>query len=171
MPDFPAPFNSLGSEVASIADLRCLVACADAGTLPRAAKLLNVEISTVYRRISNLEDEFGLSLFERHRSGIRTTRAGRAVVERARRVLAEMESFLQMGCQHASGAIGEIHLGVRVPPIGGAAFALLESWHSSFPDVVLKVVEGMARRTDPARVLRDPSQALAHSSFDSVGDA
>ncbi|MEJ1967028.1 MAG: LysR family substrate-binding domain-containing protein [Rhizomicrobium sp.] len=47
--------------------------------------------------------------------------------------------------KHAGGAEGQIILGVRVPPIGGAAQALLSSWRSAFPDVSLKIMDGNER--------------------------
>ena len=60
-------------------DLHYLRVTADAGKFALAAKLLDVDTSTVSRRISNLEDELGLSLFERDHSGIRLTRGGLSI--------------------------------------------------------------------------------------------
>ena len=48
-------------------------ASADARNFSRAAEALGLNASTVSRRIGRLEDELGLSLFERSRSGARLT--------------------------------------------------------------------------------------------------
>jgi len=126
-------------------DLRYFAVCADAGTFTQAAASLNVEISTISRRISNLENELGLSLFERHPTGIRLTRGGRAVRDRVQRILAELETVKQVGLQYASGSVGEIRLGVRLPPIGEPARSLLIGWRRAYPDVALTVTEGNER--------------------------
>ena len=54
-------------------DLNYLVAATDAGNFARAARFLGLHTSTVSRRIGRLEDELGLSLFERGRAGVRLT--------------------------------------------------------------------------------------------------
>jgi hypothetical protein len=59
-------------------DLRYLAASASAGNFGRAAKSLGFHTSTISRRIGRLEDELGLTLFER--GHVRLTAAGRAVM-------------------------------------------------------------------------------------------
>jgi len=126
-------------------DLQFLTVSADAGKFALAAKLLNVDTSTVSRRIGNLEDELGLSLFERDHSGIRLTRGGRSVVRCARATLFQMEEVKSIGRHFASGSSGELRLGVSTPPIGGAARALLSQWRIAWPDVALRIVEANER--------------------------
>src|ERR1700677_4471489 len=103
-----------------IVDLHYLVVTADAGKFALAAKVLGVDTSTISRRIGGLEDELGLSLFERDHSGIRITRGGRSILASARRVLFYADEVKRLGRQFAAGATGELRLGVRNPPIAGA---------------------------------------------------
>jgi DNA-binding transcriptional LysR family regulator len=128
-----------------IVDLRYLVAVADAGKFVSAAKTLGVDTSTVSRRIGSLEDELGLSLFERDRSGIRLTRGGNSVVRCARVALFHLNEIKRVGHQFAHGSDGELRLGVRHPPIAGAARDLLASWQAANPEVLLSIVEGNQR--------------------------
>jgi len=128
-----------------IVDLRYLVTCAEAGTLTLAAANLCVETSTISRRISSLEDELGLSLFERNPTGIRLTHGGRAVLRHARHILLELDAMKRAGYEYARGKTGELRLGVRYPPIAGAARDLLAGWCKSNPDVALTVAEGNQR--------------------------
>src|ERR1700709_1821411 len=127
-------------------DLHYLIVTADAGKFGLAAKVLEVDTSTVSRRIGNLEDELGLSLFERDHSGIRITRGGLSILRCARRVLFHLDEVKRIGRQFASGSSGEIRLGVRVPPVGGASRALITAWRIAHPDVHLTVIEGNERK-------------------------
>lgn len=126
-------------------DLHFLTVTADAGKLSAASKVLGVDTSTVSRRIGNLENELGLSIFERDHSGIRLTKGGREVLACVRRVLCELDTVTRIGRQFASGASGEVRLGVRNPPIAGAARELLASWRAAFPEVDLTIREGNQR--------------------------
>jgi DNA-binding transcriptional LysR family regulator len=128
-----------------IVDLRYLVACADAGKFTLAAIALNIETSTISRRMSNLEDELGLALFERKHSGIRLTRGGSAVLDRAQRILSDLDAMQRTGRQHARGEVGEVRLGLRIPPIGGRAQEMIRNWREANPDVGLTIVEGHQR--------------------------
>jgi integrase len=52
-----------------LADLQYFVAAADEGSFARAAQSLSLHGSTITRRIAQFEDELGLTLFERRRTG------------------------------------------------------------------------------------------------------
>jgi DNA-binding transcriptional LysR family regulator len=60
----------------NVQDLRYLSVAADALNLTRAAGALGLHASTIGRHITRLEDELGLTLFERSRQGLRLTKAG-----------------------------------------------------------------------------------------------
>lgn len=57
--------------------LRSLLAVAEAGSFAKAAMQLGVNSSTLTRRITDLEDELGLTLLERSRTGIGLRPEGR----------------------------------------------------------------------------------------------
>lgn len=124
-----------------IRDLKYLTASASAGNFGRAAKSLGLNTSTISRRIGRLEDELGLALFERGRSGIRLTAGGKAVMLHVRRALAELDAVERAGTQNGSGGVGEIRLGVRLAPIGEPLGSFLAGWHGKHPNVVLTVSE------------------------------
>ena len=56
-----------------------------------AAASLGVGQSVVSRRIQVLEDELGVSLFERHRAGVRLTNAGAQYLQRVSDALQQFE--------------------------------------------------------------------------------
>src|SRR3982074_3565601 len=57
-------------------DLRYFLAFARAGSMQAAAKALGVNLSTVQRRIAELEERLGRRLVERHLSSYRLTELG-----------------------------------------------------------------------------------------------
>jgi DNA-binding transcriptional LysR family regulator len=124
-----------------IRDLEYLLASANAGNFGRAAKALGLNTSTLSRRIGKLEDELGLALFERRRSGVHLTTGGKAVLQRARRVLAELDGLKHSSGQGGAGDGGEIRLGLRLPLVGDPLVGLLAKWHDSHPHVTLIVSE------------------------------
>tara|TARA_R110002096_G_scaffold209855_3_gene397055 strand:- start:230 stop:1102 length:873 start_codon:yes stop_codon:yes gene_type:complete len=64
-------------------DLPYFLAVAKSGTLMGASKQLNVNHSTVFRRINALEDKLGTRLFERMAEGYVLTEIGHAVLQHA----------------------------------------------------------------------------------------
>ena len=117
--------------------LRYLAESADAGNFGRAAKVLGVQTSTVSRSVARTEDELGVTLFERGHFGIRLTTAGKAVMVYVRRVLAELEAVKRSGRCNGSGDVGQIRLGVRMPPVGTPLQPLLNKWYRRHPNVDL----------------------------------
>jgi DNA-binding transcriptional LysR family regulator len=124
-----------------ILDLEYLTAAAVAGNFGRAAEALGVNISTVSRRIGRVEDELGVALFERVHSGVRLTAGGGAVMLHVRRALAEVEAAKLSGMRVGSGLVGEVRLGIQLPPVGEALVSLLGTWHETHPGVKLTVAE------------------------------
>jgi len=67
-------------------DLKVFLSCARALSFRRAAKNLGLTSSTVVRRISALEAELGLTLFERLPNGVQLTREGARLVSSANQI-------------------------------------------------------------------------------------
>ena len=65
--------------------LRYFVAATEEGSFRKAALSLSVQESSVSRRIRNLEDQIGASLFHRHSSGVALTVAGERFLPAARK--------------------------------------------------------------------------------------
>ncbi|MCK0745184.1 LysR family transcriptional regulator [Chromohalobacter nigrandesensis] len=70
--------------------LRAVIAVAEAGSVMRAAETLHLSQPAVTRAVRDLEKELGLALFERHRSGMLCTTAGKIVLHRFRRALQQL---------------------------------------------------------------------------------
>lgn len=79
----------------SLDDLRLIRSIGSAGTLTGAARLLRVDHSTAFRRLEAIEARLGARLFERSRDGYAATAAGEAAIERAGRILIEVDGLEQ----------------------------------------------------------------------------
>ena len=144
-------------------DLRYLVASANTGNFTRVAKHFGINTSTISRRISLLEDELGLTLFERGPAGVRPTAGGLVVVEHARRALAEISAAVHAGMANGLGSEGIVRLGIGMTMIGSPVLELLTAWRARQPQVTLLVTELSdkdimialdERRLDAALVMR-----------------
>jgi DNA-binding transcriptional LysR family regulator len=93
--------NMVGS--VELVDLQYFVAVVDAGGLARVAQSNAVDTSTVSRRIGRLEDELGVTLFERNRTGVRLTAGGEAVLRHAWHALKEIDRSARVSADRASG--------------------------------------------------------------------
>jgi Bacterial regulatory helix-turn-helix protein, lysR family len=67
---------------------------AEQGSFHKAASLLGVKTSTLSRRIYELEARIGVSLFQRHRHGVRPTDAGRIFLRNMQRIESDLDSVL-----------------------------------------------------------------------------
>jgi DNA-binding transcriptional LysR family regulator len=146
-----------------IRDLAYLEASAAAGNFTRAAKSLGINTSTISRRVGRFEDQLGLALFERGHAGVRLTSGGKAVLPHVRRALAELDAIWHAGDQNGNGVVGEVRLGVRMPPIGEPLRDLLLGWREKHPEVVLTIAEMNEWETQAAIAERRIDVALMTS--------
>jgi DNA-binding transcriptional LysR family regulator len=64
-------------------DLECLKSVADVANFGRAAKSLGRNASTISWRVSRIEDELGVSLFDRGRAGTKLAAGGERGIYRS----------------------------------------------------------------------------------------
>lgn len=92
-------------------DLRIFLEVVRAGSASAAARGLQVDTSTVTRRIRSLEEALGALLFEKSRlSGFTLTRDGQQLLAHAE----TMETALQAGCEAVSGSGSALSGHVRI---------------------------------------------------------
>ena len=117
-------------------DLRYLSAAVETGSFSNAAASRSAsKPSTISRRIVRLEDELGVTLFERGAFGIRLTEPAGGSWSRSGEALDDIDNVLQVGKSSGAGMAGHVRLGVRMPPVGEPLQSLLASWRDQHPDV------------------------------------
>lgn len=121
-------------------DLRFFLAVAGAGSLSAAAKQLNVNTTTVLRRIAHLEEALDARLFERLRSGYQLTQSGsrlREMLDPVDQNLSALERDFQAEAEQAGGLVkmstGEV-IGAQVLAPG------MEAFHARHPGVHLTLL-------------------------------
>jgi DNA-binding transcriptional LysR family regulator len=121
--------------------LRYLLISAEAGKIGRAARTLGIETASLSRRLHRIEDELGLTLFERGHDGIRLTAGGEATMVHVRRILADFSALKVTGENAGLGNVGKVRLGVRLPSVGEPIQGLLKAWRDQNPAVELSICE------------------------------
>lgn len=121
--------------------LKYLVSVAEAGSFAAAARSLNVHVSTLSRQIFSLENELGVTIFEREHSGVRLTSSGQTVLIYVRQTLADIDALTKIGRSGGIGQNGHIRLGIRVPFPGEPLRGLFSRWHHFHTDVGLTLHE------------------------------
>ncbi|MFN3945281.1 MAG: LysR family transcriptional regulator [Allosphingosinicella sp.] len=117
--------------------LRYVIAVASHRSFQAAAKALNISQPVLSRAIQNLEDELGVSLFERRTTGTRPTPAGFRLIERARTIIDEADRAVAELAQAARAESGAVRLGITEAPLDHRARLLFASFRAEHPKVDL----------------------------------
>ncbi|WP_312549476.1 LysR family transcriptional regulator [Massilia sp.] len=142
-------------------DLRFFLELARAGTLSGASRRLDVEHTTVARRIDRLEKELGSTLFDRSREGYELTEMGHALLPHAE----AMEGAALAAAEQLGGAEVAAHGVVRlgVPEVFGVKVVapLLADLIETNPDLSIDLLAlpsfaNLANREADLGVMLDP---------------
>ena len=116
--------------------LRFFLVLARAKTLTNAARLMEVEHSTVARRIQALENTLGTQLFKREAKGYELTAEGLALVPRVEQM---EQSFIQIDKRH-DPLQGRVRIGA--PEGFGTAFLarLLAEFSQHYPSLTIDLI-------------------------------
>src|SRR5687768_11421630 len=127
--------------------LAALVAVADHGTFSAAADALHTVQSNVSTHIARLEKELGATLVDR--SAGRLTEEGEAVVERARRVSAELDALVADVAAFRSDVSGNVRIGIIGTTARWLVPLLLTEMAERHPGVHLVIVEATSTSLEP----------------------
>ena len=123
-------------------DLRYFLAVAEAGSLQGAARSLQVNHSTVFRRINGFEKTVGARLFERLADGYQLTAAGEELLAHARGVGEEIDLLQLKVLGKDYSPSGKI----RLTAPDNLAYAYLPRYLATFskryPAITLELVVG-----------------------------
>ena len=147
-----------------VRQLAALVAIADHGTFSAAARALFTVQSNVSSHIARLEKELGAVLVDRAHGGL--TEDGNRVVERARRVLREIDDIAADMAQHDGEVIGDVRLGILGTTARWLLPRLLAETAERYPHVRAIVAEGSTSVLIPALLSGQYSAAIIHLPVD-----
>lgn len=90
--------------------LRLYVSVCETGNMSRAAEKSNMVASSVSKRLAQLENTVGATLFMRNRRGVVPTPAGETLLEHARSMLGSAGRIEQDMARHAAGIQGRVNV-------------------------------------------------------------
>jgi DNA-binding transcriptional LysR family regulator len=142
-----------------MADLNALAVFAkvvEAGSFSEAARRLKMPISTVSRRIAELEDQLGVRLIERSTRNLRLTELGAEVLEHAVRSAELSEAVESIVSNRLADVSGTLRLS-SMPSVSDTLLTpLVTAFQSSYPNVRVqalvteRMVDLIAERIDLA---------------------
>lgn len=131
-----------GTSAVRLNQLRYFVAAVDYGSFRKAAAALSVQESSISRRIRDLEDELGASLFMRHVGGVRLTVAGWEFLRNARHALRQIDIGMTKVAAVGRAEQGLIKVGIFSSLASGFLFDLLRAFGERHPNVQLDIIDG-----------------------------
>jgi DNA-binding transcriptional LysR family regulator len=92
--------------------LRAFIAVAEESSVTRAAARLHISQPPLSRHIRQLEEELGITLFLRHRQGVKLTEAGAGLLEKAKVLAAAASDFYETAGQTTRSVENRLRVGI-----------------------------------------------------------
>ncbi|MCK1712003.1 MULTISPECIES: LysR family transcriptional regulator [unclassified Bradyrhizobium] len=123
-------------------DLHVLMAVVQAGSMGKAALILNTTQPNVSRAIGDLEHTLGVRLLDRHQRGVEPTECGRALLNCGTAVFDD----LRQGVRHieclADPSAGEVRIGSTAFLAASFVSALIDRLSRRYPRIAFHLVTG-----------------------------
>ncbi len=132
--------------------LRTLVALRSAGSLIRAAQLLNLTQSALSHQVKLLEDLYGVPLFERKSVPIAFTATGTRLLHLADAVLPMVEEADRDALRLSQGSAGQLRVVLECHTCFDWLMPVMDEFRRRWPEVEIDLVSGF--HSDPAKLLR-----------------
>ena len=125
----------------TLRQLQFFVAAAEAGSVTGAARGLSISQSSVTEAIRALEDDLGVTLFDRQARGLLITHKGQAFLRHARQILSDVATARTAFRDEEEAAPGRLSLGVTSLVAGYVLSDILSRYRRAYPRVDLSVTE------------------------------
>ncbi len=127
----------------TLQDLRYVVALVDHGHFGRAAAACDIGQPTLSTQIKKLEEELGVTLFERTTKSVCVTAIGEEIAGRARQILTDVEAIVSVGRQVSGPLTGALSLGI-IPTLGPYLLPwLVPALKRGYPELRLAIREDL----------------------------
>ncbi|WP_019221437.1 LysR family transcriptional regulator [Bartonella senegalensis] len=144
--------------------LRVFHAAAEAGSFTHAAQTLHLSQSAISRQVSALEQEVGVSLFQRHARGLILTEQGEILYRTTHDVLMKLESARSQLSESCEKPAGNLRVTSTFGMGAGWLVERMPEFLSLYPDIRIqllfddKELDLMMRHADCAVRLQQPQQ-------------
>jgi DNA-binding transcriptional LysR family regulator len=123
-------------------DLHVFMAVLQAGSMNKAAKLLNTGQSAISRSISELAQTSGVRLLDRNPQGVEPTQYGRALLNGGTAVFDDLRRALKTIEFLADPTVGELRIGSSALLAASFVSALVDQLSQLYPGIVFHLVTG-----------------------------
>ena len=130
-----------GENKLKLSQLRAVLAVAEHGSLRAAGRHLDVAQPAITRSIREIEQELGVTLFERHAKGVRLTEIGVAFLRRASAVQSELRRAREEIEQLKGRGTGEVSVALSTASSLSLMPAAVAAFRKHYPDAILKISE------------------------------
>ncbi len=135
--------------------LRAVESIGTHGSLLRASKALGISQPALTKTLQEMEDVLGVRLFQRQARGVVPTEFGGAVIQSARRLLAELGRLDEELDRLSSGAVGTVVLGALPVAAAGLLPGVLARLKARHPGLSVRLVQGRTEELLPALAAGD----------------
>ena len=128
----------------TLRQLQFFVAAAEAASVSGAARALSISQSSVTEAIQGLEDDLGVTLFDRKARGLELTHKGSLFLRHAAQILSDVSNARMAFAEDASegqGAVGRLSLGVTSLVAGYVLSDILSRFRRAFPQAEVSAIE------------------------------
>ncbi|HEX7784524.1 MAG TPA: LysR family transcriptional regulator [Sphingobium sp.] len=124
-----------------LVSLRVLIAAIEEGNLTGAAEREHIAISSVSRRIADLEHRWGIQLLHRHDRGVKPTAAAESVLDRMRSLFDLLEQIVDDVVAVGAGERGLIRIKANMTAATGYLPAMLATFTAQHPGIDIEMEE------------------------------
>ena len=125
----------------SLRQIRHFIAVAETGSISAAAQAVFISQSTLTLAVQKLEQEIGVTLFNRHAKGMTLTHQGHQFLRQAHLILATVDNAKRSLQQSTDQVDGQLIIGVTSLVAGYYLADLLTRFQRAFPNVGISVME------------------------------
>jgi DNA-binding transcriptional LysR family regulator len=119
--------------------LRTLVTIAELGSFAAAARALHLAAPTISLHVAELESRLGASLLLRQRQRVVPTGVGQTLVDRARRLLVDVDATLDEVARQVDGRAGRVRMGASTGALAWLLPQALEAMGREHPGIDVQV--------------------------------
>ena len=123
-------------------DLHVLMTVVQAGSMGKAAQILNTTQPNISRSIGDLEHALGVRLLDRHRQGIEPTEYGRTLLDCGVAVFDDLRQGVKNIAFLADPTAGELRIGTTTFLAASFVSALVDRLSRRHPRIVFHLVTG-----------------------------
>ncbi|WP_027417656.1 cidABC operon transcriptional activator CidR [Aneurinibacillus terranovensis] len=116
----------------------------------KAAQSLHITQPTISKMVKNIEEELGVTLFERTAKQVELTDAGQIIFNQAQQIVKSFENLSAELTDIMHIKKGKIRMGL--PPMIGAHFfpKVLGQFHAQYPQIAMELIEDGAKKVEQA---------------------